>query len=122
VSHDAADSFVRDFVRFSQGTIVSDDATAPGIEVGAPGATYRRIRIASSFGNVALLVTDGHLPYPYGRDTTGYEVPNLTDTLGKAQAAGVTVLVPAYASDGRHSAIVEFPGGYIAEIHDVIAK
>ena len=28
-----------------------------------------------------VLVTDGHLPYPYGHEMTGYEVVNLVDTL-----------------------------------------
>jgi hypothetical protein len=122
VSADAADSFVRDFVRFSGGTVSSDDANAPGIEVGQPGATFRRIRIDSQFGNVAVFVTNGQLPYPYGRETTGYEVPDLDVTLAKAQKTGVTVLVPPYVSDGRRSTIVAFPGGYVAEIHSLVAK
>jgi hypothetical protein len=36
-------------------------------------------------------VTDGHLPYPYGRETTGYEVTNLNDTVAKAKRS-----VPTY--------------------------
>jgi hypothetical protein len=64
-----------------------------------------------------VLVTDGHLPYPYGRELTGYEVTNLAETLGKAKAAGAAVLVEPYTVDGRDAAMVEFPGGYIAEIH-----
>ena len=79
--------------------------------------TYRRVRISSVFGAMAVLVTDGHLPYPYGREVTGYEVANLADTLGKAKAAGVSVLAGPYSADRRNSAIVQFPGGYIAEIH-----
>jgi hypothetical protein len=122
VSPDAADSFVRDFVRFSGGTVASDDANAPGIEIGTPGQTYRRIRIDSTFGKITVLVTNGQLPYPYGRETTGYEIPNLDDTLAKAQKAGVTVLVAPYTSDGRRSTIVEFPGGYVAEIHALVTK
>ena len=60
--------------RFSGGRVAGDDAKAPGVEIGRPSDTYRRVRIASTFGNVAVLVTDGHLPYPYGRELTGYEV------------------------------------------------
>jgi hypothetical protein len=48
----------------------------------APGDTYRRIRIESVFGKMTVLVTDGHLPYPYSRELTGYEVANLADALG----------------------------------------
>ena len=32
---------------------------------------------------------------------------------------GVTVLVPPFTSDKREAALVQFPGGYIAEIHTV---
>jgi hypothetical protein len=117
VSRDGADWFVRSFLAFSHGSVVSDDARAPGIEIGRQGETYRRVRIESKFGKVTVLVTDGHLPYPYGREVTGYEVTNLTDTLTKAKAAGVDVLVPAYKTDERDAVVVRFPGGYIAEIH-----
>ena len=78
--------------------------------------------IASSFGKLTALVTDGHLPYPYGRELTGYEVANLADTLAKAKGAGATILVVPYQSDQRQAAIVQFPGGYIAEIHSLVKK
>src|SRR5215471_7854863 len=122
VSADRADDFVRSFVAFSHGKTVSDNPRASGIEIGKPGETYRRIRIDSTFGKLAVSVTDGHLPYPYGREMTGYEVANLTDTLGKAKAAGVSVLVEPYTADRRSSAMVQFPGGYIAEIHSTASE
>jgi hypothetical protein len=68
------------------------------------------------------LATDGQLPYPYGREINGYEVADLADTLAKAKAAGVTVVVDPYTVDGRHASIVAFPGGYIAEIHSSVGK
>src|ERR1700688_458149 len=122
VSQDRVDAFVSSFLAFSHGNLVSDEPRAPGVEIGRPTETYRRIRIESKFGKLTTLVTDGHLPYPYGRETTGYEVTNLTDTLTKAKASGVDVLVPPYKTDERESAVVQFPGGYIAEIHSVIKK
>jgi len=122
VSPGRADAFVRAFVGFSQGKIVSDDRNAPGIEVGRPKDTYRRVRIDSTFGKIAVLVTDGQLPYPYGREMNGYEVGNLADTLTKAKTAGATVLVDAYTADRRQAAIVSFPGGYIAEIHSAVSQ
>jgi hypothetical protein len=112
-----ADVFVRDFVAFSHGKVTSDDRLAPGIEIGMPNETFRRIRIESKFGKLTVLVTDGHLPYPFGRELTGYEVKDLNATLAKAKAARVTVLVEPFTSDHRQAAIVQFPGGYIAEIH-----
>src|SRR6267378_4692628 len=121
-SQDRVDAFVRSFVAFSQGRVVSDKPRAPGVEIGRHTETYRRVRIESKFGKLTALITDGHLPYPYGREMTGYEVTNLTDTLTKAQASGVDVLVPPYKTDERESAVVQFPGGYIAEIHSVIKK
>jgi hypothetical protein len=112
-----ADKFIQSFIGFSRGKIVSDEAHAPGAEIGRPGDVYRRIRIDSAFGKLTALVTDGHLPYPWGREVTGYEVANLDETLARARAAGATILVPPYTADRRHAAMVQFPGGYIAEIH-----
>jgi predicted enzyme related to lactoylglutathione lyase len=122
VSQDRVDAFVSSFVAFSHGSVVSDEPRAPGVEIGRTEETYRRVRIESKFGKLTALVTDGHLPYPYGREMTGYEVTNLTDTLTKAKASGVDVLVPPYKTGERESAVVQFPGGYIAEIHSVIKK
>jgi hypothetical protein len=122
VSADRADDFTRSFSAFSGGKVVSDNPRAPGIEIGKPGDTYRRIRIESTFQKLAAFVTDGHLPYPYGREMTGYEVANLTDTLAKAKTAGVEILVAPFAVEQRTSAIVQFPGGYIAEIHSTATK
>jgi predicted enzyme related to lactoylglutathione lyase len=117
VSPDRADAFTRAFLRFSHGKVVSDEAHASGAAIGRSKDTYRRIRIESAFGKMTVLVTDGHLPYPYGRELTGYEVRDLDDTIGKAKASGATVLVEPFAADHRQSAMVQFPGGYIAEIH-----
>ena len=117
LSPDRADSFVRSLLEFSHGKVVSDDPRAQGIEIGRPNETYRRIRIESDFGKLTAFVTDGHIPYPYGREFTGYEVADLSQTLAKAKAAGVRVLVEPYTADQRKAAMIEFPGGYIAEIH-----
>jgi len=117
ISKQSADSFVKKFVNFSHGKVVSDNPKAAGVEIGRPNETYRRIRIESDFGKMAVFVTDGHLPYPYGHDMTGYEVKNVSETLDKATKAGATVLVNAVKSEGREAAMVQFPGGYIAEIH-----
>ena len=122
VSADRVAAFIRSFLAFSRGRVISDDAHASGVEIGRPTDTYRRIQIESKFGKMTVLVTDGHLPYPYGRETTGYEVRNLTDTLAKAKAAGVAILVAPYTADERNSAVVQFPGGYIAEIHSPVSR
>src|SRR6201985_1132073 len=73
VSPDRAAAFVTSYVAFSHGRVVSDNGHASGIEIGKPGETYRRIRIESGFGKLVVFVTDGHLPYPYGHEMTGYE-------------------------------------------------
>lgn len=117
VSPERANAFTRSFLRFSHGKVVSDHPQAPGVEIGRPNDTYRRIRIESVFGKMTVFVTDGQLPYPYGREVTGYEVGDLKDTLAKATASGATVLVERFNSEGRDSAMAQFPGGYVAEIH-----
>src|SRR6266581_2949684 len=122
VSQDRVDAFVSSFLAFSHGSLVSDEPRAPGVEIGRPTESYRRVRIESKFGKLTALATDGHLPYPYGREMTGYEVTNLTDTLTKAKASGVGMLVPPYRTDEREAVVVQFPGAYIAEIHSVIKK
>jgi predicted enzyme related to lactoylglutathione lyase len=122
VSPDRVDAFMRSFLAFSHGSVVSDEARSPGIEIGRPAETYRRVRIESKFGKLTALVTDGHLPYPYGWEVTGYEVTNLAESLAKAKAAGVDVLVPQYKTDERDAVVVKFPGGYIAEIHSPSSK
>jgi hypothetical protein len=122
VSPDRVDAFVHSLLAFSNGSVVSDDARAPGVEIGRPAETYRRVRIESKFGKLTAFVTDGHLSYPYGREMTGYEVTNLAETLTKAKAAGVDVLVPPYKTGERDAVVVRFPGGYIAEIHSITRK
>ena len=117
VAPESVANFLRSFVRFARGKIVSDNVHAPGAEIGRPGGTYRRVRIESAFGKITVLVTDGHLPYPYGRETMGYEVADVDETLNKAKTAGATVLIEPYKADGREAAMIQFPGGYIAEIH-----
>jgi hypothetical protein len=117
VSPDRADALVQSFLRFSQGKVVSDDTEAAGVEIGRPNDNFRRIRIESAFGKMTVFVTDGHLPYPFGHELTGYEVTDLQETLAKAKASGATVLVEPFVSDHRQSAMVQFPGGYVAEIH-----
>ncbi|MBD8150861.1 glyoxalase [Pseudomonas fluorescens] len=121
VSNDSAERFIKAFLGFSHGKVVSDDKHAPAVDVGQAGGTYRRVEIESPFGRMAVLVTNGQLPYPFGHDTTGYQVNDLAATLGKATGSGAKVLVPAFDSKGRRSALVEFPGGYVAEIHQLTA-
>jgi len=114
---DAADRFVAAWIAFSHGRILSDDRAAAGSEIGKPGTVHRRIRIRSGYGEMAVLVSDGALPWPYGRELAGYAVADLAATLARAAAAGADILVAAHDDADRRSAIIRFPGGYIAEIH-----
>src|ERR1700689_941061 len=43
VSKDSADAFIRSFVAFAHGTVVEDEANAPGEEIGRLNERYRRI-------------------------------------------------------------------------------
>jgi hypothetical protein len=118
LSPDSADAFLHSYLSFTCGTVTSDDARADGGQIGLPGTDFRRIDIGSPFGKTEVVVTDGHLPYPFGREVTGYAVTSVTATLAAAKGAGATVLWGPYTSRRLDSAILQFPGGYIAEIHD----
>jgi predicted enzyme related to lactoylglutathione lyase len=117
VSADRADAFVHSFLRFSGGKTVSDERAAPGVEIGRPNDTYRRVTVDSVFGKMTVFVTDGHLPYPFGHELTGYEVADLPQTLDKAKTSGATVLIDPFVTGHGQSAMVRFPGGYVAEVH-----
>ena len=119
ISPDRIDNFTHAFIHFSRGQVISDDWHANGADLGRPGLAYRRIRIESKFGKMQIMATDGHLPYPFGHDTCGYEVSDLNETLAKARSHGATVLVEPVELTDRRTAIVQFPGGFIAEIHSV---
>jgi hypothetical protein len=109
--------FIKRFLKFSHGRVHLDVLHAPGIELGKPGESFHKILLESPFGKMTVIATDGHLPWPYGRESTGYEVRDLAATLEKAKANGVSILTEQVTSSGRQSVMVVFPGGYIAEIH-----
>jgi hypothetical protein len=117
VAPEQTDAFIRSYLAFSHGKVIEDIPRAPGIEVGEPFNTFRRVLIASPFGKTLVLATDGQLPFPWGRETTGYEVKDLDATILKAEAAGVFVTVEPFEAAGRRTAFFEFPGHYIAEVH-----
>ncbi|HLZ79525.1 MAG TPA: glyoxalase [Sphingomonas sp.] len=114
---DAASAFLQAWTRYAHGRILSDNPKADAAEIGRPGQTFRRVVVGSGYGKLALLVSDGLLPWPYGRDMTGYEVADLAATLDKAKAAGAEVLAGPTSANGRQTAVLRFPGGYIAEVH-----
>lgn len=118
VSRYEANNFVRRWLHFSHGKVVSDNPRADAGVIGRPGETVREIQSSSGFGRMVVFVTDGKLPFPFGRETTGYAVADVAQTLERAQAAGAKVLYPAYTSGSHKTAMLEFPGGYIAEVHD----
>ncbi|MEN2787869.1 glyoxalase [Sphingomonas qilianensis] len=114
---DSADAFLKSWGGYAHAKVTEDTKAADGAEIGAPGKTYRRVRLTSGYGAMLVIVSDGQVPWPYGHELTGYAVTNLPSTLAKARAAGVETLVPPHAERDRQSAMVRFPGGYIAEIH-----
>jgi hypothetical protein len=117
ISPDRIDNFTNAFIRFSRSKVISDDWHANGAELGKPGQTYRRIRLESKFGKMQIMATDGHLSFPFGHDISGYEVSDLNETLVKARSHGAKVLVEPVELTDRRTAVVQFPGGFIAEVH-----
>ncbi|MFF4597580.1 hypothetical protein [Amycolatopsis sp. NPDC001319] len=118
LSEDTVNAFLASYLRFTGGTVISDVRNADGGEIGAPGTTYHRVRIKTPFGNTVVLANNGDWNYPYGRDTTGYTVSDVNATVAKATASGATVLSGPYRSKDRTSVLLQFPGGYVAEVHD----
>lgn len=45
---------------------------------------------------------------------------DLAATLEQAKAASAKILSVPYATNDRNTSVVEFPGGYIAEVHSKI--
>lgn len=119
---DAAGAFLKSWGGYAHARVLSDDAAADGADIGQPGKTYRRVRLTSGYGDMMVIVSDGQLPWPYGRDVTGYKVTDLQATLARASAAGVETLVSPHVAGDRQSAMVRFPGGYIAEIHAPVIR
>jgi len=119
VSPDGVEAFLKSFLEFSGGHIVHDDIEADGAEIGRTSYKFRRVVVESTFGKLTIFVTNGILPFPYGRETTGYEVSDLATTLKKATSLRATIVVPPVEANGRSSAIVRFPGGYLAEVHSI---
>jgi predicted enzyme related to lactoylglutathione lyase len=118
VSRVSADRFLGQFKAFAHAKVDGDEQI-DGAEIGRAGERIRRVQLSSGFGRMMVFVSDGKLPFPYGRETTGYQVDDLAATLQKASASGARVLVaPLKTSRGNASAMLQFPGGYIAEIHD----
>lgn len=112
------DKFIRSYLTFSQGKVVSDKYVNAAV-IGKKNGTIREVLLTSEFGNVKIFVTDGHQPYPFGMEMTGYAVKNLQETLDKALESGAIILWHSTAAEIQKSAIVKFPGGYIAEIHQL---
>ena len=122
VSKVSADKFVTQFKTFAHAKVVADGQIDGG-EIGRAGDTIRRVKLESKFGKMTVFVTDGKLTFPYGRETTGYQVDDMAATLEKAAANGATVLAaPRQTSTGNMSAMLQFPGGYISEIHDAAKR
>ena len=81
----------RSSIASSSSRMVKSSPTMPARQVSKLGDRTTRIGVsASSRDSVrcTVLVTDGHLPYPYGYELTGYDVDDLSETLKKAKAAG----------------------------------
>jgi hypothetical protein len=122
LTSDAGDAFLKSWGGYAHAKVLEDTKSADGADIGEPGKAYRRVRLTSGYGDMLVMISDGQIPWPYGRELTGYTVANLQETLTKAAAAGVETLVPSHSERDRQSAVVRFPGGYIAEIHAPLTR
>src|SRR5258707_593595 len=78
--------------------------------------------VQTPVGMLSVFAFQTPIPYPFGDERTGYLVTDIAATLAKAEAAGAKVLFTPYQTGKGKTSIVEFPGGYIAEIHDTAAQ
>lgn len=118
ISRYTADKFITQFRQFAHARVVADGLIDGG-EIGRKGEQIRRVDLVSGYGKMAVFVSDGKLTFPFGREDTGYEVADMKATLARASANGVRILSQPYrTARGNSSAMLEFPGGYISEIHD----
>ncbi|WP_321968454.1 glyoxalase [Burkholderia cepacia] len=118
LSGNDADKYIIGYLRFTGGRVIKDIRNANGIDIGEPNKTYRLVKLQSTIGKVTILVTDGHMPYPYGIEHDGFEVPGLAAALQNAMNLGATPLTKPIYANGRTGVIVSFPGGFIAELHE----
>lgn len=109
--------FLRSYGEFTGATVDSDEPAADGGLLGVPGTTFRQIHLSGPLGNTMVSVTDGHLRYPFGHELAGYAVDDVEATLVKAKSAGAQVLSPPAGT--AQSAVLRFPGGYLAEVHTI---
>jgi hypothetical protein len=118
VSPDNVAAYISGYLRFTGGQIIKVLPLADGRDIGQPGETYQRFYLKSSVGVVDVLVTNGQLPFPYGKEHDGFQVSDVVVTVQRAVNSGATALTDPIFANGRTSAIIEFPGGFIAEVHD----
>lgn len=111
---DRADEFIHSYSQFSLSILVQDRVLVAGDQPISDGA-LREVHLTSetSFGNTHIFVTNGHLNVPFGYEVTGYAVDDFQQTYVKAVENQAKTLWSNY----QNSAIIEFPGGYKAEIH-----
>ena len=96
------------FLAFSRGKVVSDDTAAPGVEIGRPGQTFARSASSRPSARSRCSSPTAIPPYPYGRETTGYEVTISLKRWPRHRAAAVTMLGGAPQLPGsarRHRAV-----------------
>jgi hypothetical protein len=71
VSSDRVGAFVRSFLDFSHGRVLSDEGRAPGVEIDLPETPIDESGSNQVRQVLTALATDGHLPC-YGEEIMGY--------------------------------------------------
>lgn len=83
------------------------------------------VRLWRFAGVIAHSIAVLQSPGAYGSEAKVSTMPYAAVAIGPyydtthvcASAAGVKILSPHYAASGRDTEVLEFPGGYIAEVH-----
>jgi hypothetical protein len=86
-----------------------------------PSSTMSQL-VLTPVGSVSVFGFKTPIPFPFGSERTGYLVTDMDVAILAARATGADLLVTSFNDPIGRDAIIQWPGGYIAEIHSPTSK
>lgn len=81
-----------------------------------PSSTTSQL-IQTPAGTVSLFGFKTPIPYPFGRERTGYLVTDMDRAIRDARNAGASVIVDAFADPIGRDAVIQWPGGVNMQLY-----
>lgn len=81
-----------------------------------PSSTTSQL-IQTPAGTVSLFGFKTPIPYPFGRERTGYLVTDMDRAIRDARNAGASVIVDAFADPIGRDAVIQWPGGINMQLY-----